>query len=437
MRKLVFLMMTTFSTLFGCVEPFEFEVRAAENILVVEATISTMDQSQIIFLSRAANLKDVNVKEVPIYNPNLPFTPVDDSRSNGESNAMVKIIDDLGSEFTFSEQEGDEGIYVSNMSFGAKEDRSYQLQITTADNVFYESDFNSSIGVSEIQDVYAERTVNDFGDEGMAIYADGSDTSNSSNYFRYTYEESYKIIAPNWTPLEFKIIRERQEPQLDGSVLFPAVELVPRAQEEQVCYQTESSTDINLVSTSALESSAAKNVLVRFIKRDNPIISHRYSILVKQYLQSIDSYSYYQNLRNFTKSESIFSEVQPGFLEGNIRATDEENQVIGFFDVASVSERRLFFNYNGFFAGEELPPYFFDFNCDRLLSPPIEDPNLDGPFDLNCPQSLIPRIKLGLIEYVTPNDNPLLCEGPYYVTPSICGDCTILGSNIKPDFWVD
>ncbi|MEP3210230.1 MAG: DUF4249 domain-containing protein [Maribacter sp.] len=424
----------------NCIEPFDFEVRTAADVLVVEATITTADQRQTIYLSRAANLKDINVVALPIYNPLIPFVPPSDLRDNGETNATVKIVDDQENEFTFSEQEGNEGIYVSDISFGAMQDRSYQLQITTSNNESYESDFCSPIGSSMIQDIYAERIVNDFGEEGMAIYIDGSDTSNSSNYFRYTYEETYKIIAPNWTPLEFRILREKAELQADGSVLYPAVTTVPRTNSEQVCYQTSSSNDITLVSTNALESSIAERALVRFISRDNPIISHRYSILVKQYLQSIDSYSYYQNLRNFTKSESVFSEVQPGFLQGNIRASTETNMVIGYFEVASSAEKRLFFDYSDFFPGEELPPYFFEFNCDRILSPCLGDPNLDGPKPpppFGCPQSLVPRIKLGLVEYVGPNDNPLECEGPYYVTPTICGDCTILGSNIKPEFWVD
>lgn len=437
MKNIFFLILIIFSTTYGCVEPFEFEVRTAENVLVVEATINTLNQRQAIFLSRAANLNDVNVQEIPSYSPNTPFKPVIDTRINPENNASVIIVDDLGNEFIFTEEDGGEGIYVSNIEFAAQQDRSYQLQITTVNNEFYESDSSSPIGSSEIQEVYAERIENDLGEEGMAIYVNGSDLNNASDYFRYTYEETYKIIAPNWTPVEFKVVRELQETLIDGTILYPEVEFVSRPDEEQVCYRTENSNEINLVSTNSLQTSNTENVLVRFISRNDPIISHRYSILIKQYLQSIDSYSYYQNLRNFTKSESVFSEVQPGFLEGNIRAVGNDNLVIGYFDVSSVAEQRLFFNYEDYFPGEDLPPYFFDFNCDRLISPRLENPNLDGPPDLNCPQSLVPRIKLELVEYVAPNPSPLLCEGPYNVTPRICGDCTVLGSNVKPDFWIE
>lgn len=435
MKKYLYILVF-FITLMACVEPFEFEVRTAKNVLVIEATIINTGVKQRIFLSRAANLQNINVKQVPVYNPNLPFRPIDDSRVNPENNASVQVIDDLGNIYNFSELDN-EGIYESNIAFAALGGRSYQLQITTNKNEYYESSFRNPVGISQINGLYAERTTNDLGEEGMAIFVDGSDSSNSSDYFRYTYEETYKIIAPNWTPVEFEIVREVQEVLPDGTRLYPAVNIVSRAQEEQVCYKTVSSTNIKLVSTAALEQSVTERSLIRFIKRTNPILSHRYSILVKQYILSTDTYSYYQNLSNFTKNESVFSEVQPGFLEGNIKPSNSNNLVVGYFDVASVSEKRLYFNYQDFFAGEDLPPYFFEFNCNRLLSPRLGDPDLDGPPALGCPQGLITRIKLGLVEYVGVNGSPDICEGPYYVTPRICGDCTILGSNVKPDFWTE
>ena len=46
--------------------------------------------------------------------------------------------------------------------------------------------------------------------------------------------------------------------------------------------------------------------------------------------------------------------------------------------------------------------------------------------------------KLKKFEYYKENDTGLAhLEGRYLLVPKICGDCTVLGSNIKPDFWVD
>ncbi len=430
--KRVLILMVVFCYL-SCVEPFEFEGRSSENVLVVEATLTDEFVVQTVILTRTSVIEKTNEEEGRGYSPNTPFIPKEDKIANVEKNATVMMLDDLGVEFSFSELE--DGMYVSNVPFGAQEGRTYQLKIITDENEIFESDFMGIIGKSKINDLKAERIFNDKGDEGMAIYVDGADITNTSNFFRYTYEETYKIIAPNWTPLEFNILSEGDFTK--DPVEYPAVELVARAQEEQICYKTINSSAVNLASTANLGESVITQNLVRFIDRSNPILSHRYSILVKQYLQSIDSFSYYESLRNFAKNESVFSEVQPGFLEGNIKAQNKENTVIGFFDVASVDQKRLFFNYADFFPNADLPPYFFNFNCSRRLSPPIGDPELDGPSALNCPQALVPRLKLELVEYVSVNDGPQTCEGPYFVTPRICGDCTILGSNVKPDFWVD
>ncbi len=431
MKRVLILMVMIFYL--GCVEPFEFEGRSSENVLVVEATLTDESVAQTIFLTRTSTIENTNEDTGNGYSSNTPFVPKEDLRANAEKNATVLILDDHGAEFSFLEIE--DGMYVSNTPFGALEGRTYQLKIITAENEIFESDFMGIIGKSKINDLKAERIFNDKGDEGMAIYVDGADITSTSNFFRYTYEETYKIIAPNWTPLEFNILSEGDFTK--DPIEYPAVELVPRTQEEQICYKTINSSTVNLASTANLDQSVITQNLVRFIDRSNPILSHRYSILVKQYLQSIDSFSYYESLRNFAKNESVFSEVQPGFLEGNIKAQNKENRIIGFFDVASVDQKRLFFNYTDFFPNADLPPYFFDFNCSRRLSPPIGDPELDGPSALNCPQALVPRLKLELVEYVSVNGVPQTCEGPYFVTPRICGDCTILGSNVKPDFWVD
>jgi poly(hydroxyalkanoate) granule-associated protein len=141
--------------------------------------------------------------------------------------------------------------------------------------------------------------------------------------------------------------------------------------------------------------------LIRFTGQDNPIISHRYSILVRQYLQTPEANSFYRSLRDFSSSDNIFSQVQPGLLEGNISPVgDGDSFVLGYFEVSSVSESRLFFNYVDFFPGEPLPPYFDESNCDRFLAPLLGDPELDGfvpPF-VTCGQTLLELLAQDEIE---------------------------------------
>lgn len=417
---------TTLFSLSACIEPFEFETRDAEDVLIVEATITDQVERQNIFLKRASSLEEVNLRPED-YNPNVPKLP-DVDLTNYEENASVSIIDDVGNSYEFIESEP--GTYISGIVFAAESGREYQLVILTSNGENIESDFRTVPGKSQINNVYAEKTINDEGTEGIAIYVDGEDATGSTDYFRYIYEETYKIIAPRWTSREFVVIDERNF-ELGET---PIIEVRPRAQEEQTCYGTESSTEIILANTLNLQSSEVQRNIVRFISRDNAILSHRYSILVKQLLQSQIAFQYYERLKSFSKSESVFSEIQPGFLEGNLTSSIGRETVIGYFDVSSVSEKRIFFDYVDFFEGDELPTYFFNFNCDRLFSVPLI--RVEG-----CPEPLPVQIRWELVEFWGLNDGTANiienCPGPYLHTPRICGDCTALGSNIKPDFWVD
>lgn len=429
-RKSIFLLTLLLCMVLGCIEEIEIDTSIQENIdieqvLVVEATITDELKEQEILLSRGSSFAN-------------------DSIVVFERNAQVSVTDDAGAVFNFQDQGG--GRYVSAQPFAARNGVSYTLSITTEKGEEFVSDQVQSSGVSVMDDLYARRIVNDEGEEGMAIYVDSSNPNGDFNNYRYTYEETYKIIAPNWTAFEFEVIRYQTEFIFDvnGEVvetLYPDIRLVPRAQEERVCFNSESSNDIILSDGVALNSAEIDRNLVRFIDRDNAIISHRYSILVKQFLQSPDAANFYKTLLQFSQNENLFSAIQPGTIEGNISPNgDSEGFVIGYFEVASVAQRRLFFNYGDFFPEEPLPPYFGTVNCDRLIAPLLGNPLRDGPIPpmAACGEGLIALIEQERVEFSNFNgDPPGECEGPYFVTQRACGDCTALGSNIVPEFWTE
>lgn len=393
-----------------------------EDILIVEATITDEFKSQEVLLSRGSSFSGAGVV-------------------NFERNATVRVLDEVGNTYIFEEQAP--GRYVSSTPFSAQQGVDYRLSLITEDGVAYESETSRINGTSRIDAIYAERTTSDNGVEGMAIFVDSSSPGGEVNDYRYTYEETYKIIAPNWTAFEFEILSEGEVIVDDNTgeteIIYPDVALVPRAREEQTCFNTVSSTDIILSDGVPTGGTELKRNLIRFIGREDAIISHRYSILVKQFLQSAEAAEFYRTLLQFSQNQSLFSEVQPGLIEGNITSVSDENAVaIGLFNVAGVTERRLFFDYEDFFPGEALPPYFGTVNCERYFAPILGNPERDGPIPPNetCGESLVDLIKGERIEFVESNV-PGECEGPYLVTQRECGDCTALGSNVVPEFWVD
>ncbi len=377
----------------GCVEPFEPETVTFESALVVEATITDEQKIQEIFLTRTFAFEE--------------------DGPEAERNATVVVRDNAGNTFTFAESEP--GIYRSVSEFSAEAGRNYTLNITTNNGRSYSSSTIELPASRQLDRIYAERIINADGDEGIGIFADSFDPSGNPQNYRYSYEETFKIIAPNWNPQMLV-----GDPE-GGCNMF----VVPRELDEEVCYRTDASTNIIQIQTNTLDEDRVNRFLVRFINRNNYIITHRYSILVKQLIQSDASFNFYQTLNDFSGSESLFSETQPGFLQGNVSSDqDEEEKVLGYFDVATVDERRIFFDYEDFFEGERLPPY-------------VNPCNSSAPILANEAGCVLrPIVESNEVRYLSDNV-PALNEGPFRIVPRVCGDCTVLGSTEVPEFWVE
>ena len=380
----------------ACVEPFEPETINFESALVVEATITDQVKEQEIFLSRTF--------EFEADGPEL------------EENAVVQVLDDQGNSFEF--RESSPGVYRSTAAFAALSGRTYSLAVTTSDGRTYTSDADPIPIEVPIERVYAERFVNSDGVDGIGIFVDSFDPTGNAKNYRYNYEETFMVIAPFWTPNDLI-----GDPDGGCNVIE-----VARERDERICYRTQNSTDIIQISTNNFNEDRVSKFLVRFISSQDYIISHRYSILVKQLIQSESSFTYYQTLNDFSSSESLFSDTQVGFLNGNIVSEiDESEKVLGYFDVASVNEQRIFFDYDDFYPGEPLPPY---------INPcSVNAPVLARGIPPECIlRSLVERNAVRLVDE---NSTPQAGEGPYLVVPRVCGDCTALGSTEVPGFWVE
>jgi len=393
LKKVTFFsVILAFFFLYGCVEEIDFETESFESVLVVEATITNETKLQTITLSRTFQFEE--------------------DGPSAESNATVLVTDSMGNQYSFEETDMP-GIYQSTTTFAAQLDRDYQLSITTTNGRSYGSSPTTLESITQIDDLYVERETNESGDTGVSIFVDSYNPNEKETYYRFEYEETYKIVSPLRASQNLEVV----------SLNPPEVELVPKTREEEVCYATKQSKSILLASTNLLAQDRLSRYEVRFIERINPIISQRYSVLVKQSSISRDAYRFYEKLKSFSESESLFSQVQPGFIEGNIVSLENDTEkVIGIFNVASVSSQRLFFNYSDLFAEDESPGAFVD---DCLLTRP------ELPL-------LVNQIESGLIKFALEPTGPGNREigfGPYLIAQTPCIDCTVFGSNVVPDFW--
>ena len=383
---------------YSCVEPFEFKTTEFESALVVEASISNEVKFQKIKLSRTYKLENSGV--------------------TNEIGATVVVTDDKKNVYNFNELSP--GEYTSNTPFAAEQNRNYQLTITTSNNKSYTSNNQQIKSISPIQKLTAKAITTNIGGiekEGISIDVESYDSSRNSNFYRYEYEETYKIVAPYWSSSKLDVLSRTQPFR---------VQLINRsANETKTCYASNKSSRIIQTETTSLSEDKV-NFSVNFLTKSDFKITNRYSILVKQYIQSIEAYTFYKILNDLSSSESLFSQIQPGTLIGNIVSNDNANEnVLGFFEVSSVSSKRVFFNYSDFYQGD-LPEHIEDCN---FIAPSLVDRDFSP---------LIDELDRGNYIYYLENTGTVPnLVGPYLLVPKSCSDCTVLGSNIKPSYWVD
>ncbi len=386
MRKLVYYIsfLILISTTISCIEEFNAGTIEFEDAIVIEASITNEFSFQRILLSRTHKFEENGPK--------------------AESGATIQITSSSNTTYTFHETEP--GIYLSDIQFSAQPTIGYQLSINSSNGRVYTSESTQiTSSSSSIDNIYALRETNEDGVDGIVVYLDSSDPTNSSKFYGYEFEETYQIIAPRWVSDQFIITNQNPIEFTIG----------PRTQEERECYKIIKSQGRLVARTNLLSEDRISKFLVKFFPIDDIRNNSRYSILVKQYTISTQSHSFLETLNNLSSSESLFSQNQPGFLAGNIFSVNNpDEKVLGFFEVSSIAQERIFFNRSDYTI--ERYPWV---TCEPYLISSQSIP-LSG------------LIRTNKVSYYSGGD-----DVPFMVVNRLCGDCTELGSNIKPDFWID
>jgi hypothetical protein len=392
--KTLFFILLCF-TISSCTEQYAFKTSTYENILVVQANITNEYKKQEIKISRSYRFEE--------------------SGPTTEEGATVYVTDNDNNTYSFS-LEKISGLYVSNNEFQAIPGKTYQLNITTKEGKSYSSSVQSLTPVSEIQVEPKIETIK--GEKGVQIVVSSYDPDAKSKFYRYEYDETYKIIAPDWKPEKLILA-----PFTTNG--YPDFLVVPREGESRICYTTKKSDNLILMNTVGLSEDRI-NLPIRFIDIKNPILNERYSIIVRQYVQNLESYTYYKTLKSLSTSESIFSQVQPGFNYGNLKSNDDPSEkIIGFFEVSSISSKRIFFNFRDIFIDDPYPPYYT--KCETVIYTNCwKERGCGG----NKILSIVNGPGMEVLYYGTDKDM-------FAFITSGCTDCTKISSNIKPLFWID
>lgn len=386
-----------FITILSCTEPYVLETENFEDLLVVEATITNEYKKHVIKLSRTI--------------------PLEEETSNIESGATVKITTNTGIEYNFTQQNDS---YISDQEFQIEPSLLYTLNIQTTKGETYISTSEKMPAINDIDEVTAEQEIKN-NIEGVAINVNASDPNNSSKFYRYEFIETYIVIPPFWSPNDI-VVDTNNDLQVE-----------PRTTETRICYSSSFSNTINVISTENQTEDVVNNFNIHFLAKEDPKIANRYSILVRQYIQNSGAFNFYKTLKSLSSTGSLLSQVQPGFIVGNIKnVNNPEEKIVGYFDVTTVSEKRIFFNFEDIFPSETSSSHYF--NCDKFLYRSDIDelpPGYMGP-EVGAKNDIIYAITNNISIYYS--GDPTIGENIELVYP-YCGDCSSFSSNIAPDFW--
>ena len=364
--------------LVACKERFTPETTLNnKNLLVVEGFINVGADSTLIRLSRTVTLDNKKVA-----NQEVGATVTVETSTN-ETKVLVEV---------------EKGLYATPfLNFGAN--KKYRIKIRTKNGINYQSDFVDAKVSPQIDAV--DFKVNP---EGLQLYINASDPTNSTHYYRWEYRETWIFYAKyyasaKWTGGPTAVYRD-----FDESVYK--------------CWANANSSTIRLGSSVKLTADVIHMAPLTEIASTSEKLSDRYSILVKQYALTKEAYEFWDLLKKNTESLGSIFDVLPSQLTGNIRnISTPEEPVIGYISAGTVQTRRIFISKN------QLPNWspVYPYQCNSLDT-----------------------VKLSEERYVFTNPNYVPVNEAtndmgevigHLATTRACADCTVRGTTKRPDFW--
>jgi hypothetical protein len=376
----------------SCVEPYvPAVVDAPTNYLVVDGFINGNGRTRIK-LSRTTTLAASATPPV-------------------EKGAKLFVVDDNGLRYALTERAS--GSYQSD-SLVLNPARQYQLRITTASNVTYESARVPMKVTPAIDNLKMQPN-----DTQVAVQLSSHDPSGQSRFYRWSFVETWHYTAAFNSNIEYYPV---PPPPFKSHINVRSTPIYN-------CWRTERPSVIKQSSTAQLSQDALTDVDVLTISTRAERLKIRYSVLVNQWAETPEEFAYYELLRKNTEAVGTVNDPLPTQLTGNVHRLDNAAEpVLGFVGAHTMQSKRLF--------------------IDRSQLPPHPDSYYDTPY-VGC--SPTPQYFCsgggcdvdGVINlFALPENIPLdfIIADPDFgdgilSSSAECADCRLRGSTTKPSFW--
>ncbi len=397
LRKL-FIGCITLFVFYSCLDKYNLNIEGYEDLLVVDGLITDENTTHDITLKHTTSNID---KDSPYV-----------------TGAEVYVTDSNGRIYYF--EENTSGIYSSDstdlvVEVGDK----YTLHIKTQDGVTYQSDECTVLPKTTIDSVYYKKDEDwdvsgEYLNDGISFYVD-SYTEDTSTYVRMLYDEDWKFRTRY---PERMIITENEEYKMISPIV------------NWECWKHYSSNEIDVFSFGNQAGTEIKEKKVTFVASSvSDRLTVRYCLNAKQLSISKEEYEYWRKLKESTEEVGDVFAKQPYSLTGNVYNIDDENEpVLGFFQVGAVTSKRLYVDYEDL-SGMNLPLYYGNCEIDSCM---LEDYN-NSLYEIYDTEVL--NGDGYLYEFIYNEVGGLI--GLYVSKEVKCTYCSETGNPDMPDFWED
>jgi hypothetical protein len=357
----------------GCVTKFMPEIDESRELLVVEGMITDQFETCSIRLTKSSRLDKKNLVK-PVLG------------------CILSISDDLDNNWQLKEKGN--GYYITDsLKFRGVIGRKYKLRVNSKgklpDNYTYESVPMELKPVPAIDNLYFEKELIEAESaerkrkEGCRIYVDTYDESNSCNYFRWDYTETWEIRLP------YDV-------------------------QNKICWTTNKSSSILIKNTALLSENSISRFPINYVSNETDRLEDKYSLLLNQYSLNEEEYDYWNKMQMMSEQTGTLYDIIPASIQGNIYCNEDPSErVLGYFSVSAKTSRRIFIE--DFFSGL----------VDLYSACPMDTIGLGPISGLGTNVWIIVDGSMDMPPYRVLTDK----KG--------CADCTVRGTTVKPVFWDD
>lgn len=343
LRHLLTLIIGLFTTV-SCIDPYKVTVQATQSYLIVEGSITDLDEPQTISIfetSETANYKSSEFTAT-ITPKSSDISPVTKAKVSVEENGQK----------TYELFETQAGYYTTPLNFVGSIGSSYKLIIEKSDGKRYESTEEKMLAVPEIGTLYDKYNPKGIKDNKSStgniatndIYIDYIDPASERNFYRWkwTSYELQNICASckqgfyertsNTATADGKCILDIRLPSFNYYDYFC----------EAFCWDIFQGKQIDIFSDVYTDGQTQYDKVVAQI----PVYqSNSCLVVVQQMSLSANAFRYLKLIEDQSENTGTLADTPPAPIKGNVTNTKNTNEIVlGYFSASAVSEIRYMMN---------------------------------------------------------------------------------------------